>query len=81
MTWEGWRQCAVVAAGMRRREAIRSMAYDPYDYFDLGDFDQKGGMKTLYGNRAELEALIAKVHEHGIGDVCGYGDQSQLRRR
>ena len=25
----------------------RSMGYDPYDYFDLGDFDQKGGVKTL----------------------------------
>ncbi len=41
----------------------RSMGYDPYDYFDLGDFDQKGGVKTLYGNRAELEALIAKAHK------------------
>jgi alpha-amylase len=45
----------------------RSMGYDPYDYFDLGDYDQKGGTKTLWGNRAELEALIAKAHEHGLG--------------
>jgi alpha-amylase len=44
-----------------------SMGYDPYDYFDLGDFDQKGGTKTWYGNRAELKALIAKAHEHGLG--------------
>ena len=44
-----------------------SMGYDPYDYFDLGDFDQKGGKKTWYGNRAELEALIAKAHKHGVG--------------
>ena len=43
-----------------------SMGYDPYDYFDLGDFDQKGGVKTLYGNRAELEALIAKAHGNGL---------------
>jgi alpha-amylase len=43
------------------------MGYDPYDYFDLGDFDQKGGVKTLYGNRAELEALIAKAHANGVG--------------
>ncbi len=41
----------------------RSMGYDPYDYFDLGDFDQKGGTKTLYGNRAELERLIARAHQ------------------
>ena len=43
------------------------MGYDPYDYFDLGDFDQRGGVKTWFGNRAELEALIAKAHAHGIG--------------
>jgi alpha-amylase len=44
-----------------------SMGYDPYDYWDLGDYDQKGGIKTLYGNRAELEALIKKAHENGLG--------------
>ncbi len=45
----------------------RGNGYDPYDYWDLGDYDQKGGVKTLYGNRAELEALIKKAHDHGIG--------------
>lgn len=44
-----------------------SMGYDPYDYFDLGDFDQKGGTKTWYGNRAELVALIEKARSHGVG--------------
>ena len=44
-----------------------SVGYDPYDYFDLGDFDQKGGVKTLYGNRAELVALITKAHAHSVG--------------
>ena len=44
-----------------------SMGYDPYDYFDLGDYDQKGGTKTWYGNSAELKALIKKCHDNGIG--------------
>ena len=44
-----------------------SVGYDPYDFFDLGDFDQKGGVKTLYGNRAELTALIHKCHANGVG--------------
>ena len=44
-----------------------SMGYDPYDYFDLGDFDQKGGTKTWYGNRAELEALIKKARACSVG--------------
>lgn len=29
-----------------------SMGYDPYDYYDLGDFNQKGRVKTWFGNRA-----------------------------
>ena len=44
-----------------------SMGYDPYDFFDLGEFDQKGGTKTWFGNRAELEALIKKSHAAGVG--------------
>jgi len=47
-----------------------SNGYDPYDYFDLGDFDQKGSVKTLYGNRAELENLIKIMHEHSIGAIA-----------
>lgn len=35
-----------------------SNGYDPYDYLDLGDFDQKGSVKTAHGDRAELEDLI-----------------------
>ena len=44
----------------------RSMGYDPYDYFDLGDLDQKGSKKTWFGNRAELVALIKKAHDNRI---------------
>lgn len=43
-----------------------SMGYDPYDYFDLGDYDQKGGVKTFFGNRAELLSLIQRAHENNI---------------
>jgi alpha-amylase len=47
-----------------------SVGYDPYDYFDLGDFDQKGSVKTVYGNRAELEKLIKTIHEHKMGAIA-----------
>ena len=36
----------------------KSMGYDPYDYYDLGEFDQKGGMPTWFGSKAELLDLI-----------------------
>ena len=47
-----------------------SNGYDPYDYFDLGDFDQKGSVKTLYGNRGELEKLIQVMREHEIRAIA-----------
>jgi alpha-amylase len=47
-----------------------SNGYDPYDYFDLGDFDQKGSTKTLYGNRAELEKLVKLMREHKMSAIA-----------
>ena len=47
-----------------------SNGYDPYDYFDLGDFDQKGSVKTLYGNRAELERLVKLMRQHKMGAIA-----------
>ncbi len=43
-----------------------SMGYDPYDYYDLGEFDQKGSVPTWFGTKAELLALIASAHQHGM---------------
>src|SRR5882757_11263310 len=40
----------------------KSMGYDPYDYYDLGEFDQKGGVPTWFGAKADLQALIAAAH-------------------
>lgn len=42
------------------------MGYDPYDYYDLGEFDQKGRKETWFGSRAELGLLIAEAHRLGI---------------
>jgi hypothetical protein len=43
-----------------------SMGYDPYDYYDLGDHDQKGRTPTWFGSRAELDALIRDAHDHRL---------------
>jgi alpha-amylase len=43
-----------------------SMGYDPYDYFDLGDLDQKGSVKTWFGSKAELLGLIRAAHDNGM---------------
>ncbi len=47
-----------------------SMGYDPYDYYDLGEFDQKGSVKTWFGSRQELGDLIESAHGHGLSVVA-----------
>ena len=44
----------------------KSMGYDPYDYYDLGEFDQKGGVPTWFGSKAELLDLIQSAHALGL---------------
>jgi alpha-amylase len=43
-----------------------SMGYDPYDYYDLGDTDQKGSRETWFGSKDDLLRLIRKSHENGM---------------
>ncbi len=40
--------------------------YGIYDLYDLGEFDQKGTIRTKYGTKEELQAAIAALHEQGI---------------
>jgi len=47
-----------------------SNGYDPYDYFDLGDIDQKGSTKTFYGNREELVRLIQLMRQHNMSAIA-----------
>jgi len=47
-----------------------SMGYDPYDYYDLGEFDQKGTVPTWFGTKQELLALIAEAHQHSMGVIA-----------
>jgi len=47
-----------------------SMGYDPYDYYDLGEFDQKGTIPTWFGARQELDSLIANAHKHELSVIA-----------
>ena len=47
-----------------------SMGYDPYDYYDLGEFDQKGSVPTWFGSKAELLGLIETAHSHRLGVIA-----------
>lgn len=40
------------------------VGYGVYDLYDLGEFDQKGSVRTKYGTKEELLSCIKAVHEN-----------------
>ena len=40
--------------------------YAVYDLYDLGEFEQKGTVRTRYGTRQEYQACIDKLHDQKI---------------
>ncbi len=42
------------------------VGYGVYDLFDLGEFDQKGSIRTKYGTKDEYLAAIATAHKAGV---------------
>lgn len=47
-------------------EGGRSIGYDSYDIYDLGEFDQKGSVRTKYGTKKELISAIKNLQHAGI---------------
>jgi alpha-amylase len=48
------------------------VGYGVYDMYDLGEFDQRGSVRTKYGSKDEYLAAIDSAHRHGLqvyGDV------------
>lgn len=42
------------------------VGYGAYDLFDLGEFDQKGSIRTKYGTKADYLSLIESAHQAGL---------------
>jgi alpha-amylase len=47
-------------------DGTQSPGYDSYDLYDLGEFDQKGTVRTKYGTKEELLAAVAAGKEAGL---------------
>jgi alpha-amylase len=43
-----------------------TVGYDIYDLWDLGEFDQKGGVATKYGTKEELVHLVDTANKQNI---------------
>ncbi|MGE6377357.1 alpha-amylase [Peribacillus muralis] len=52
-------------------QSIGDNGYGIYDGYDLGEFDQKGTIRTKYGTKEELHQAIATCHNYGL---CVYID-------
>lgn len=46
------------------------VGYGPYDLFDLGEFNQKGSVRTKYGTKRQYLAAITKAHAHHIDVIA-----------
>lgn len=47
-------------------QGSKDVGYAVYDMWDLGEFDQKGSVRTKYGTKDELVAAINACHEAGL---------------
>lgn len=43
-----------------------SNGYDTYDLFDLGEFDQKGSVRTKFGTKEQYLKAVQTLHKQGI---------------
>lgn len=49
------------------KDGAVSSGYDMYDLYDLGEFDQKGSVRTKFGTKQELIDAVNALHERKIG--------------
>ncbi|MCH2033415.1 MAG: alpha-amylase [Tenacibaculum sp.] len=47
-----------------------SMGYDPFDYYDFGQYDQMGSTETRFGSKTELESLISEAHNARLSVIA-----------
>ena len=74
-----WKRCAAKAPNLRalgitqvwlppayKGTSQEDVGYGVYDMYDLGEFDQKGTVRTKYGTREEYLETIRSLHDEGI---------------
>lgn len=50
--------------------SVNDVGYGIYDLFDLGEFDQKGTVRTKYGTKQQYLTLIRTLKAHGIDAIA-----------
>lgn len=54
---------AVYLPPVYKATGTNDTGYGSYDLYDLGEFDQKGSIRTKYGKKVELKKLIKEIHK------------------
>ncbi|WP_046743547.1 alpha-amylase [Kordia zhangzhouensis] len=47
-----------------------SMGYDPFDYYDFGEYNQMGSVETRFGSTSELLSLINTAHNSQLSVIA-----------
>jgi alpha-amylase len=47
-----------------------SMGYDPFDYFDFGEYNQMGSVETRFGSTTELISLVNTAHNNRLSVIA-----------
>lgn len=47
----------------------QSGGYDPFDYYDLGSYNEKGSVPTRYGSEADLKSCVTALRGRGIRPI------------
>ena len=66
-----WLPPAYKGYGGGERGGLDDVGYGVYDMYDLGEFDQKGTVRTKYGTREDYLSAVQALQANGIGV---YGD-------
>ncbi len=74
-----WKRCAAKAENLKnlgitsvwlppayKGTSQEDVGYGVYDMYDLGEFDQKGTVRTKYGTKEEYLEAIRAFHDNGI---------------
>ncbi|WP_103863737.1 alpha-amylase [Aquimarina sp. I32.4] len=71
---DGWSNVGIDAIWLppvsKAQNGPFSMGYDPFDYYDFGEYDQMGSIETRFGSKLELEALITAAHNNRLSVIA-----------
>ncbi|MGI8581847.1 MAG: alpha-amylase domain-containing protein [Chitinophagaceae bacterium] len=67
---DAWKTAGITAIWLpvisKGQSGAFSMGYDPYDYFDSGQYNQMGTVETRFGSASELTSLITNAKAKGF---------------